>query len=156
MNGPLFLAEEWHCSQLLTLRIIVNYGGHFGFFVAMTTEENVEHMIVLLLYEIHVILTVHISTFLMITCYKWTFSVAILIYSLPWQPNKKNPRNLCPVYILVQEYIGCSYLKNEYFLVKNAIEVIWVVVLEMARECSLQWSHCSRAVDLKWLNMLLI
>ena len=34
----------------------------------MTTEENVEHMIVLLLYEIHVILTVHISTFLMITC----------------------------------------------------------------------------------------
>ena len=40
----------------------------FCFFVAMTTEENVEHMIVLLLYEIHVILTLHISTFLMITC----------------------------------------------------------------------------------------
>ena len=27
----------------------------------MTTEENIEHMIVLLLYEIHVILTVPIS-----------------------------------------------------------------------------------------------
>ena len=38
--------------------------------------------------------------------------------------KKKIPRNLCPVIILVQEYIGCSYLKNEYFLVKNAIEVI--------------------------------
>ena len=61
MNGPLFLAEEWHCSELLTLRIIVNYGGHFVFSVAMTTEENVEHMIVLLLYEIHVIRTVQIS-----------------------------------------------------------------------------------------------
>ena len=33
----------------------------FCFFVAMTTEENIEHMIVLLLYEIHVILTVPIS-----------------------------------------------------------------------------------------------
>ena len=33
----------------------------FRFFVAMTTEENIEHMTVLLSYKIHVILDVHIS-----------------------------------------------------------------------------------------------
>ena len=41
--------------------IIVNYGGHFVFFVAVTTGGDIEHMIVLLLYEIHVIRTVQIS-----------------------------------------------------------------------------------------------
>ena len=49
------------------------------FFVAMTTGGDIEHMIVLLLYEIHVIRNVQISNIL-----EMKFTAAILMYSPPW------------------------------------------------------------------------
>ena len=90
----------------------------------MTAEENLEHMMVLPLYQIHVILTVQIYNISDNNMLEIKIIAAILIYSLPWQKNEKIHRHLCPVIILVQEYIWCSYFKIEYFLVKNAIEVI--------------------------------